>query len=127
MEMGKSREKTATTGYGNYGGTMKEGQTGKTAVEEIDRNRDVFIGLAKKIWENPEVAYQEYQASRWTAETLKSFGFDVTLGAYGIPTAVRASWGSGHPVIGLLGEYDALAGLSQKAKPEKEQIGRAHV
>ena len=122
MEMGKSREKTATTGYGNYGGTMKEGQTGKTAVEEIDRNRDVFIGLAKKIWENPEVAYQEYQASRWTAETLKSFGFDVTLGAYGIPTAVRASWGSGHPVIGLLGEYDALAGLSQKAKPEKEPV-----
>lgn len=107
---------------GNYGGTMKNGQTGSIAAEEIERRRELFTGLAKEIWENPEPAYREFFSSRRTAETLEKLGFDVTLGAYGIPTAIRASWGSGHPVIGLLGEYDALADLSQKAKPEKEPV-----
>lgn len=107
---------------GNYGKQMEYGQTGAIAFDEIDRNRESFVELAKHIWEKPEPAYKEFSASEWTAELLEKFGFQVTRKAYGIPTAIRASWGNGHPVIGLLGEYDALANLSQKAKPEKEPV-----
>lgn len=96
--------------------------TGNTAFNEINAQRGVFEELAKKIWENPEVAYHETKASAWTAEVLEQYGFRVELGAYEIPTAIRAEWGHGKPVIGFLGEYDALANLSQKVKPEKEPV-----
>lgn len=96
--------------------------TGTTAFREIDSQRQIFEKLAKDIWDNPEVAYHEEKASAWTAEVLKKFGFEVELGAYEIPTAIRAQWGHGKPVIGFLGEYDALADLSQKVKAEKEPV-----
>lgn len=96
--------------------------TGDRAFQEIDSNRSVFEKLAKDIWDHPEVAYHEEKASSWTAEMLEQFGFRVELGAYDIPTAIRAEWGQGSPVIGFLGEYDALADLSQKVKPEKEPV-----
>lgn len=96
--------------------------TGDRAFQEIDRERAVFEALAKKIWEHPETAYHEEKAARWTAAVLEQFGFRVTLGACDIPTAIRAEWGQGKPVIGFLGEYDALADLSQKVKTKKEAV-----
>ena len=87
--------------------------TGDIAFQEIDNQRPVFDHLAKEIWENPEVAYHEVKASSWTARILEEFGFQVELGACNIPTAIRAEWGHGKPVIGFLGEYDALENLSQ--------------
>ncbi|WP_100066172.1 amidohydrolase [Miniphocaeibacter massiliensis] len=95
---------------------------GKLAQDYIDVKSEELIELASKIWENPEVGYKEVKASEWTAEFLRKEGFDVTVGDYGVPTSIRASWGEGKPVIGLLGEYDALPGMSQKVKPEKEAI-----
>lgn len=96
--------------------------TGEIAFREIDSQREKLEKLAKDIWDNPEVAYHEVKASSWTAKALEDYGFQVVLGAYDIPTAIRAQWGGGHPVIGFLGEYDALANLSQKVKPEKEPV-----
>ena len=94
----------------------------KICCREIDKHADELRDLALKIWENPEMGWHEEKASSWTAEYLKSHGFEVELGAYGMPTAVRAVWGKGHPVIGFCGEYDCLPGLSQKACSHKEPV-----
>ncbi|MBR0131399.1 MAG: amidohydrolase, partial [Firmicutes bacterium] len=80
----------------------------------IEDNKDELIGIAKNMYENPELAYNEVKASGWLTESLKKHGFDVEVGLYGMPTSIRATWGKGHPIIGVLAEYDALPGLSQK-------------
>ena len=75
---------------------------------------------ALKIWEWAEPGYQEKQSSALLANMLKTAGFKVNTGVAEIPTAFTAEMGEGHPVIGILGEYDALPGLSQKgAQPER--------
>lgn len=87
-----------------------------------DHSNEV-VDLAKHIWEQPETAFEEYKACRMTSDFLKRHGFDVY--AYNCydktkePNAIVASWGTGKPVIGILGEYDALAGLGQDAVPFK--------
>ena len=73
--------------------------------------------MARKIWEWAEVGYQEKRSSALLADALESGGFRVERGIAGIPTAFIATIGSGKPVIGILGEYDALPGLSQQAEP----------
>ena len=93
---------------------------GTYAQAEIDRKADVVIDLARRIWETPEIAYREFSACAWTAQLLEQEGFQVERNYAGLPTALRASWGSGHPVIGFLGEYDALPGLSQKLSATQE-------
>jgi len=97
-------------------------QQGKIALDAIEKNRGKLWELAKRIWDNPEGPNREYLACQWSAEVLKDAGFDVEIGAGGLSTAIKASFGSGSPVIGFLGEYDALRGLSQKAVPWKEPV-----
>jgi aminobenzoyl-glutamate utilization protein B len=92
------------------------------AKEAIDKQSEVLVDLAQKIWENPEGPYREFKAVEWTAQALRDAGFAVQVGAAGVPTAIRAEWGSGHPVIGLLGEYDALPAMSQKVLTQKEPV-----
>lgn len=92
------------------------------ATKAVDENAKVLTELAKRIWENPETAFQEVNACKWTAKVLRDAGFEVEIGYVGMPTAIRAVWGQGHPVIGFLGEYDALPGLSQKVSTEKEPV-----
>lgn len=92
----------------------------EAAARAVENKREALKELAQNIWENPEGPFKERRAAEWTAKLLEKEGFSVERGAGGIPTAIRASYGSGHPVIGLLGEYDALPGMSQKAKPERE-------
>ncbi len=82
-------------------------------IKVVDDNQEEFYDLAKKMYENPELAYNEVKACEWLSESLRKHGFDVEVGPYGMPTAIRATWGKGHPVIGVLAEYDALPGLSQ--------------
>jgi len=94
--------------------------SGEIAQKLIDDKSNVLIELAAKIWENPEIAFQEVKACQWTADVLKKEGFEVEKGYAGVPTALRGVWGSGKPVIGFLGEYDALADLSQQIKTVKE-------
>lgn len=78
-----------------------------------DRAQD-FYRLSDKIWDNAEIRFQEVVSSQDYVETLEKEGFRVTKGIAGMKTALRAEWGSGKPVIGFCGEYDALPELSQK-------------
>lgn len=96
--------------------------TGLLAKKAIEEKKELLYDLAKKIWENPEIAYKEVKASKWTADFLEEQGFEVERKYTGVPTAIKASWGSGKPVIGFLGEYDALPGMSQKISTTKEPI-----
>ena len=89
----------------------------ETCFDQVDRTQ-------KAIHDYAELGYKEYRSSELLASILEKEGFTVERGVAGIPTAFIASYGSGRPVIGLLGEYDALAGLSQDTcgfiKPVKE-------
>ncbi len=96
--------------------------TGLLAKKAIEEKKELLYDLAKKIWEHPEIAYTEVKASKWTADFLKDHGFEVEEKHAGVPTAIKATWGSGKPVIGFLGEYDALPGMSQKISTSKEPI-----
>lgn len=95
----------------------------KTLIwNRVDADSDVLCGLAREIWEHPELALEEAYAAERQAKVLSEAGLRVTLGVGVLPTAIMAEYGSGSPVIGILGEYDALAGLSQAAKPTWEPI-----
>lgn len=89
---------------------------------QIEKVRKEIIELSLKIWGNPEGPYEEYKASAWTAEILEKHGFEVEREAGGIKTAIKACFGCGHPVIGFLGEYDALPDLSQTKSDNPEPI-----
>ena len=93
---------------------------GEYAIDKIREEKQSFIDLAQKMWEEPETAFNEVKACEWTAEVLEKYGFEVEKGAYDMPTCVVGRWGSGHPIIGFLGELDALPGLSQKVSTTKE-------
>lgn len=81
----------------------------------IDDRRDDFIALSDRVWAIPEIAYTEYRSVAEHAAMLEKHGFRVTGNVAGIPTAVMGEAGEGGPVIAILGEYDALPGLSQEA------------
>lgn len=83
--------------------------------ELIERKKELFIKVSDEIWANPELGFKEYQSSKILMEALEKEGFSVQKGIAGIPTAFKAVWGTGSPVIGFLGEYDALASMSQMA------------
>ena len=87
----------------------------KSALGYIDETAELFTSLADRIWENPELSLKEHKAAALYCEKLRALGFVVTEKLCGIDTAFCASYGSGVPVIGILGEYDALSGLSQAA------------
>jgi len=91
----------------------------KNSIARIDTNYDQYKKIALQIWEYSEVGYKEYKSSTELKNLLSKNGFAVEEGAAGIPTAFVAAYGSGSPVIGILAEFDALPGLSQKAVAEK--------
>lgn len=94
----------------------------RICINSIDQNEAEYIEIARSIWENPEIGYKEVHASGLYVETLKKHGFQVELGAHGVPTAVKAVWGKGYPSIGFCAEYDALPGLSQKVASHKDPV-----
>ncbi len=79
----------------------------------IDASADDFIGISARIWEYAELSLKEFQSAALYCEKLEEYGFTVEKNLCGIPTAFSGSFGSGRPVIGILGEFDALSGLSQ--------------
>src|SRR2546429_2663872 len=81
----------------------------------VDAKRDLMIALADRVWGMPELCYSEHRSAAEHAAMLEREGFRVTTGAAGIPTAVIGEAGEGGPVIAILGEVDALPGLSQEA------------
>ena len=99
--------------------------TKEKIVELVNRKKDIFTDLSDRIWDHPETGLEEIYSSEAILEVLKKEGFETETGLAGIGTAFKGTWGSGHPVIGFLGEYDALAGMSQRSMsieqiPEKE-------
>jgi aminobenzoyl-glutamate utilization protein B len=90
------------------------------AVASIDRHRAELITVADQIWEFAETALKEYRSAALLADFAESQGFSVERGVAEMPTAFVASYGSGRPIIGVLGEYDALPGISQKVQTTKE-------
>ncbi len=93
------------------------------ALKQLDARATAYGDIALQIWDWAEMGYKEEKSSALLQKTLEDAGFTITKGVAGIPTAFVAEFGSGSPVIGILGEYDALPGLSQKAVPEKEPAG----
>ncbi len=89
----------------------------------MEQRADRFTALSRRIWEIAEISFEEYQSSELLASELRGAGFQIKTNIGGMPTAFIASWGSGKPVIAILGEYDALPGLRQDAIPEKRPIG----
>jgi aminobenzoyl-glutamate utilization protein B len=87
----------------------------KTAVDWIDGSRAVYNEIARYIWENPELSLVEFKSSAKLQEYLTRNGFKIEKGVAGMSTAFVASRGSGKPVIGILGEFDALPSLSQES------------
>ena len=87
-------------------------------VRSITQRRDTTWQMAQKIWLAAEPGYQEVASSALLADAAEAAGLKVTRGVAEIPTTFIAEFGSGKPVIGILGEFDALPGLSQQAEPE---------
>ena len=96
--------------------------TKKEAIKSIDDKQEFYATTAKKIWGFAEVGYQEEKSSALLQQTLKDAGFSIEAGIAGEPTAFIATAGSGKPVIAVLGEFDALPGVSQEAVPELKPI-----
>lgn len=85
------------------------------ALDFIDSQRAQFTALSDQIWNLAELRYEEFASTDLHVRMLEAAGFRVTRGVADIPTAFVAEAGNGGPVIGILGEYDALSGLSQEA------------
>lgn len=97
-------------------------KTKKEVSDAIDSKYPAYSQIARKIWEFAEVGYKETKSSALLQETLAKQGFKIEKGIAGMPTAFTATYGTGKPVIGILGEYDALPGVSQDATPELKAI-----
>ncbi len=81
----------------------------------VDVNQDDFIRLSDRVWDTPELCYTEFRSCAEHTAMLEAKGFRVTRDVAGIPTALMGEAGEDGPVIAILGEYDALPGLSQEA------------
>lgn len=91
-------------------------------TQKIDAQAERYTDISQKIWGFAELGYLEEKSSALLKSELEKEGFEIKSGVAGIPTAFEASFGSGEPVIGIMGEYDALPGVSQDAVPERKEI-----
>ena len=91
-------------------------------LEHINANDEELSFIAKEIWDHPQVALTEDFAAGLLADKLAAAGFRVDWGAGGMETAFVAEWGEGAPLIGFLGEYDALPGLSQALSSQRSPL-----
>ncbi|MEM1128471.1 MAG: amidohydrolase [Bacteroidota bacterium] len=91
----------------------------QAAIASVEAQADVLIALSDSIWSYAELAFQEQRSAEGLADLARANGFRVTMGVAETPTAFVAEYGSGAPIIGILGEFDALPGLSQQTVPTK--------
>jgi aminobenzoyl-glutamate utilization protein B len=96
--------------------------SGEVALKWIEDHESQLIGVSDKIWDLAEVGLQENESAALLQKLLAENDFSVQAGVSGMPSAFVATWGSGKPVIGFLGEYDALPGLSQKRCPTRDPV-----
>lgn len=94
----------------------------QSVIAFLDDQDEHLSYLAQQIWDKPEIALQESFACNLLATEIEAAGFTVERNIGDMPTAFVASWGSGAPIIGILGEYDALPSLSQKLTTEHDPV-----
>jgi aminobenzoyl-glutamate utilization protein B len=94
----------------------------KVALKWVDSNKSRLAEISDEVWKYAELGYVEFKSAKLLASELESHGFKVERKVAGIPTAFVGTWGKVKPMIGVMGEYDALPGLSQKVSPIKEPI-----
>jgi aminobenzoyl-glutamate utilization protein B len=92
------------------------------AINGVDRQASDLVALSDRVWEVAETALRETRSAEALAAYAEEHGFTVQRGVAGMPTAFVASYGQGSPVIAIMGEYDALPGISQKATATKEAL-----
>ncbi|MFT7286028.1 MAG: aminobenzoyl-glutamate utilization protein B [Halieaceae bacterium] len=91
----------------------------RSHLDWLDSHYEQTAGTARALWDYAEVGYQEQHSSALLQEQLAQEGFVVEAGVADIPTAFVASYGSGEPVLAILGEFDALPGITQDAVAER--------
>ena len=94
----------------------------KELLNSIEQKSDELITMSDNIWHAAEVAFREEKSAEYLIEYAKQNGFDVDSDLAGMPTAFTATYGEGSPVIGIIGEFDALPGLSQTNVPYKKEL-----
>ncbi|WP_394972315.1 amidohydrolase [uncultured Croceitalea sp.] len=104
------------------GFSQKIGTNKKAIIASVEKHEAELIKISDSIWALAETAFNESESSRILADYAEKNGLTVTRGVADIPTAFTATYGSGKPVISILGEFDALPGISQKASPVKEPL-----
>jgi aminobenzoyl-glutamate utilization protein B len=98
-------------------------QTTHQQIEKlVDQHSAEYIETSKKIWQYAEMGYHEEKSSALLQQDLKAAGFSIQAGVADEPTGFIASFGQGKPVIGIMGEFDALPGLSQAAVPDRSPV-----
>jgi aminobenzoyl-glutamate utilization protein B len=109
-----------------YGGAVyvhaQSGDVHKQVESLVDNNSANWKQVSKQIWGFAELGYHEQKSSALLQEQLKAAGFHVESGVADEPTGFIASYGQGKPVIAILGEFDALPGLSQQTVPERQPV-----
>ena len=94
----------------------------EAVIASIEAQKEQMIDMSDEIWALAETALEETKSAQILADYARANGMEVDMGVAGMPTAFVASYGSGRPIIGILGEFDALPGLSQKTVPEKAAL-----
>lgn len=97
-------------------------ETKAAAVRSIDAEAAALTALSDEIWAHAEIAFKETQSAEALIRHARGHGFKISTGVGEIPTAFVAEYGSGKPVIGIMGEFDALPGLSQDTVPERSPL-----
>jgi aminobenzoyl-glutamate utilization protein B len=102
------------------------GQSSVTSHKElqqlVDEHAQQWKDVSKQVWDYAEMGYHETKSSALLQTNLKAAGFSIQSGVADEPTGFIASYGSGKPVVAILGEFDALPGLSQKAVPDRDPV-----
>ncbi len=99
---------------------QKMSKNKKAVIASVEKHKAELIKISDSIWAEAETAFEESESAEILASYAEKNGMNVTRGVANIPTAFTATYGSGKPVISILGEFDALPGISQKASPVKE-------
>lgn len=107
--------------YG-YAQNKKISSNKQSVIQSVEKNKKDYIMMSDAIWAYAETALKEVKSSKLLADYAEQKGFRVKRGVAGMPTAFVAEYGSGKPIIGIMGEYDALPGISQKAQPAREAL-----
>jgi aminobenzoyl-glutamate utilization protein B len=101
---------------------MNEVMKATDLLDWLDEQTPRFTRMSDQIWEHPEILWGEFFSSELQMDFLEKEGFRITRNPAGMNTAFIAEWGYGKPVLAFIGEYDALPGLSQAIKPEREPV-----